>query len=63
MLIQYLFPKGNNMTPVKALYGHDPPTLLHLIDEPSLNEAVNIQIEDHNAILDELKTNLLKAQD
>ncbi|XP_031247972.1 uncharacterized protein LOC116105702 [Pistacia vera] len=50
------------MTPFKALYGHDPPTLLKLTDYPSLVEDVNHQIREHNAILQELKHNLESAQ-
>ncbi|XP_031251017.1 uncharacterized protein LOC116108912 [Pistacia vera] len=51
------------MTPFKALYGRDPPTLLKFIDYPSSMEEVNQQMAARNSILDELKHNLAVAQE
>lgn len=50
------------MTPFKALYDRYPPTLLCFTNGSSLNEEVNIHIRELNLILDELKKNLLRAQ-
>ncbi|KAJ8762901.1 hypothetical protein K2173_023030 [Erythroxylum novogranatense] len=50
------------MSPFKALYGREPPTLLKYTDEGSLVEDINQQLVDRNQILEELKSNLLRAQ-
>lgn len=51
------------MSPFKALYGRDPPTLFKLKDETSSVEEVNEQIRDRNAVIEELKEHLTKAQE
>ena len=50
------------MTPFKALYGRDPPTLVRGDAAPSHVEDVNQMIQDRNQMLDELKEQLAKAQ-
>lgn len=50
------------MTPFKDLLGPNPRTLLQFMDELFSNEEVANQLKKHNLILDELKNNLLKAQ-
>ncbi|KAK2387836.1 hypothetical protein QL285_061576 [Trifolium repens] len=50
------------MTPFKALYGRDPPTILRY--RPQENDPVSLQeqLEDRDRILQQLKGNLEKAQ-
>lgn len=50
------------MTPFKALYGRDPPSLLRFTEDISTVEQVNQQLAALNTILDELKANLTHAQ-
>ncbi|KAH0670606.1 hypothetical protein KY290_026014 [Solanum tuberosum] len=50
------------MTPFKALYERDPPSLLRFTDEISAVEEVNQQLMARNNILYELKANLSHAQ-
>lgn len=52
------------MTPFKALYDQDPPLLLKLkcTTIPSTVEEVNQMVTECDALLAELHTNLLKAQ-
>ena len=50
------------MTPFRAVYGREPPTLLRLVEEASKVDEVNVQIHEWNKILNELKENLSKAQ-
>lgn len=50
------------MTPFKDLSGPNPRTLLQFMDKLFSNEEVANQLKKHNLILDELKNNLLKAQ-
>lgn len=54
---------STGITPFKALYGWEPPTLLRRKDETSKVEAVDEMLRERNVILDELKENLRKAQD
>lgn len=51
------------MSPFKALYGRDPPTLLRYTEVHSIVEDINRQMVERSALLDELKSNLLAAQD
>ncbi|XP_019460119.1 PREDICTED: uncharacterized protein LOC109359882 [Lupinus angustifolius] len=51
------------MTPFKALYGRDPPTLIKGCTFTSKVEAVNQLLQDRDVVLQELEQNLLKAQD
>ncbi|XP_031257121.1 uncharacterized protein LOC116115112 [Pistacia vera] len=53
---------STRMTPFKALYGKDPPTLLKFTDCPSVVEEVNQQMLKRNTILAEFKHNLSVAQ-
>lgn len=48
-------------TPFKALYGRDPPQLLKGTTIPSSVEEVNQMTADRDTILQDLKTNLVKA--
>ncbi|GMI66177.1 hypothetical protein HRI_000287000 [Hibiscus trionum] len=50
------------MTPFRALYGRDPPTLLSYVEGGSLNPQVDTVLQDRDAILKELKHNLTQAQ-
>lgn len=43
--------------------GRDPPALLRLVEESSANEEIDSHIRERNSVLDELKTNLTKAQE
>ena len=49
------------ITPFKALYGQDPPSLLRG-DVSSSVEDVNQLLHERNVMLDELKEQLVKAQ-
>ncbi|OIW03085.1 hypothetical protein TanjilG_07237 [Lupinus angustifolius] len=51
------------MTPFKALYGFDPPTLINGCSVPSKVEEVNQLVQQRDEVLGELWQNLLKAQD
>nr|KYP46008.1 Retrotransposable element Tf2 [Cajanus cajan] len=51
------------MTPFQALYGIEPPLLIKARTIPSKVEAVNQLNEQRDQMLQELKQNLLKAQD
>lgn len=57
------FNQSTDMTPFKALYGKDPPTLFRFEDTVSAVEEVNQQVQARNKVLDELKMHLQKAQD
>lgn len=50
------------MTPFRALYGRDSPTLLKAGAVPSKVEEVNQMFLHRDAIIEELKANLTKAQ-
>ena len=50
------------MTPFKALYGRDPPTLIKGCTFTSKIDAVNQLLVARDVVLQELKQNLLKAQ-
>lgn len=50
------------MTPFKALYGRDPPSIFHMDDTASAVEEVNEQVRTRNLILTELKNHLVHAQ-
>ena len=51
------------MSPFKALYGQEPPLLVKGADIPSKLEEVNQLSKDRDELLQELRNNLLKAQD
>lgn len=50
------------MTPFKAVYGRKPPPIIRAGSHPSKIEAVNTLVEERDGILDELKANLVEAQ-
>jgi len=49
------------LAPFRALYGRDPPQLLRGTTVPSAVEGVNRLTQDRDYLLDQLRTNLLKA--
>lgn len=55
------FNQSIGMSPFKALYGQDPPTIFKLEDVESSVEDVNQHIRDRNALIEELKGHLVKA--
>ncbi|KAL6514874.1 hypothetical protein OROGR_020453 [Orobanche gracilis] len=57
------FNVSTGMTPFRALYGRDPPILIKAGIIPFKVEEVNQLFHKRDSILDELKQNLLKAQD
>ena len=54
--------RSTGMSPFRALYGRDPPTLFRFQEPLSAVDAVVSLMEERNGILDELKRNLEKAQ-
>ncbi|KAL4297251.1 hypothetical protein GQ457_12G025690 [Hibiscus cannabinus] len=56
------FQASAGMTPFRALYGRDPPTLVSYVDGGSLNPQVDTALRDRDEILRELKHNLFQAQ-
>jgi len=54
---------SSKLTPFRALYGIDPPQLLKGTTIPSAVKEVNRLTQDRDSLLDQLRTNLLKAQD
>ena len=53
---------ASKMTPFKAVYGRDPPTLLRYGDTPSANGLVEELLKDRDGLLMELRENLEIAQ-
>lgn len=51
------------MTPFRALYGRDPPTLLKYLEHASAVASMDEQMSERNHILDELKLNLSKVSE
>lgn len=51
------------MTPFRALYGQDPPLLLKGTTVPSRVDEVNKLTQQRDELLEDLRSNLLKAQD
>lgn len=49
-------------TPFKALYGRDPPSLKRLTRDQTVVSSLEDQLMEKDAILDELKANLTRAQ-
>ena len=49
-------------TPFKALYGRDPPTLICFEQGSTANSSLEEQLQERDAILDDLKAHLLRAQ-
>ena len=50
-------------TPFWLLYGRDPPPLVHYGHSSTTVWSIEHMLEEHNAVLEELKLNLHKAQD
>ncbi|KAL4281717.1 hypothetical protein GQ457_03G008900 [Hibiscus cannabinus] len=50
------------MTPFKALYGRDPPTILTYMDGDSTNTQLDQDLKERDQLLRELKQNLSRAQ-
>lgn len=50
------------MTPFRALYGRDPPTILNYLEGSYCNAQVNHDLQERNALLRVLKGNLVQAQ-
>ncbi|GMI89660.1 hypothetical protein HRI_002635300 [Hibiscus trionum] len=50
------------MTPFRALYGRDPPTLISYVDGGSVNPQVDSILQDRDELLCQLKHNLQHAQ-
>lgn len=48
------------MTPFKAVYGRDPPTIRDYISTAALTEDVALFLTDRQQILDQLQINLLE---
>ena len=49
-------------TPFRAIYGRDPPPLLRYGSSTTVNSSVEQQLQKRDAILDELKSHLARAQ-
>ncbi|KAL4378379.1 hypothetical protein GQ457_02G014110 [Hibiscus cannabinus] len=56
------FHASAGMTPFRALYGRDPPTLVSYVEGGSFNSQVDQALQDRDAVLRELKHNLSHAQ-
>ncbi|MCH83059.1 hypothetical protein A2U01_0003873, partial [Trifolium medium] len=56
------FHNSAGMTPFKALYGRDAPTIIRYVAQTSDPPSVKDQLLQRDAILDQLKQNLMKAQ-
>lgn len=50
------------MTPFRALYGRDPPTILNYLEGNSHNTQVDRTLQDRDELLRVLKHNLIRAQ-
>lgn len=50
------------MTPFKALYGRDPPPLVSYVTGSTATSELDLQLSEWDALLAELKDNLLKVQ-
>ncbi|KAL4278692.1 hypothetical protein GQ457_03G025630 [Hibiscus cannabinus] len=50
------------MTPFKALYGRDPPTIVDYLEGSSINDQVSKELYERDVLLRELKRNLVRAQ-
>ena len=56
------FHSSTRCTPFRALYGRDPPRLIRYERGSATVSAVDHELEDRDAILDELRMHLLRAQ-
>ena len=56
------FYTATNYTPFKALYGRDPPHLIRFSAGRTAVSSVETQLQDRDAILDDLKFHLVQAQ-
>lgn len=61
-LLQYVHSLSTLCSPFKALYREDPPPLLHFEKGSKAVSTLEDQLLEGDAILDDLKFNLLKAQ-
>lgn len=50
------------MTPFKVVYGRDPPQLLRMGEGQTAVDSLDEMIRERDGVLDELKLNLLRAQ-
>ncbi|KAE8655617.1 hypothetical protein F3Y22_tig00117021pilonHSYRG00031 [Hibiscus syriacus] len=50
------------MTPFRALYGRDPPTILNYLEGSSCNAQVDHDLQERDALLRVLKSNLVQVQ-
>lgn len=53
---------STKMTPFKVLYGRDPPLVTRLGKGHSPVDIIEVMLQERDVILDELRLNLLKAQ-
>lgn len=51
-----------NCTPFKAMYGRDPPPFIRYEGQQTNMDAVDKLLEDRDAVLDDLRINLIRAQ-
>ena len=56
------FHVSTGFTPFKALYGRDPPTVVRVPRDQTAVSTLEDQLLERDAILDELKVNLVRAQ-
>ncbi|KAL4377359.1 hypothetical protein GQ457_02G020790 [Hibiscus cannabinus] len=56
------FQSAAGMTPFRALYGRDPPTMVSYLEGGSTNSGVDHALQDRDELLRVLKQNLLRAQ-
>lgn len=56
------FHTATKHTPFKALYGRDPPPLIRYEGQYTPVDAIDQQLEERDAIIDDLRMNLLRAQ-
>lgn len=56
------FHSATKCTPFKALYGRDPPPLIRYEGQQNPVDSIDRLLEDRDAILDELRMNLIRAQ-
>lgn len=56
------FHTSTRCSPFKVLYGRDPPRLIRYEKGTATVSEVNQQLEEQDAILDDLRMNLIRAQ-
>lgn len=57
-----LYHSSIGMTPFKVVYGKDPPSLVKYVSDVAYPPALQNMLLKHDLILQQLKTNLYKAQ-